>query len=551
MHLKRREDIYYCICRRYYKYRRRLSLILQGKLPAAGHIKNENWLQKKLLKIGRQLLNCNKKLAGACGLSCYLLTSSYTARAQVSFAQQTGAANPFNGVDIGTASSPAFVDLDHDGDCDMIAGKGNGTFVYYLNTGTKTAPVYTAQAGAANPLNGVDVGDYSMPAFVDIDHDGDYDVFAGEYDGIFNYYENTGNGTAPAYTLRTGSSNPLNGVDVGDDSAPVFVDIDNDGDWDMFAGEYAGNINYFENTGTDVSAAFTQRTGAANPMNGVDIGMYATPSFIDMDGDGDYDMVVGEFDGVFNYYENTGTVSAPVFTSRTGAANPLNGFNPDFFTASAVVDINGDGDVDILAGIDGGGFVYYKGTNTGIAPLPINLKSFSTTCTGTRVLIQWITSAELNNDFFTVERSSDGILFMPIATINGAGNSNTDIHYSYTDENNVGKQVLYYRLKQTDFDGKYEYSAINAVQCKADGLFFSVYPNPCNQWLNFKISAGQEDDLVLSVSNMAGQKIHEQNIHIIEGITISGIDLHDFASGIYFIQLKNNKYCWHNKFQKQ
>ena len=67
----------------------------------------------------------------------------------------------------------------------------------------------------------------------------------------------------------TGPGNPLNGVNVSNMSAPTFIDIDGDGDLDAFVGEWYGTVKYFENTGDAANPAFTQQTGAANPLNGV------------------------------------------------------------------------------------------------------------------------------------------------------------------------------------------------------------------------------------------------------------------------------------------
>ena len=114
---------------------------------------------------------------------------------------------------------------------------------------------------------------------------------------------------------------------LGAHSAPSFVDIDNDGDQDLLIGEFGGFLNYYENTGTPLAPTYIERTGAANPFDGIDIGLLSTPSFTDIDNDGDQDLVIGETDGNLNYYENTGTALAPAYTERTGAANPFDDIN--------------------------------------------------------------------------------------------------------------------------------------------------------------------------------------------------------------------------------
>ena len=280
----------------------------------------------------------------------------------------TGTANPLNGIDVGTRPDPTFADINGDGLLDLVVGEQNGALFYYENTGTASAPTYTARTGIANPWDGIDVGFWSKPAFADIDGDGDLDLVVGEFSGNLNYYENTGTASAPTYTARTGTTNPLNGIDVGAASTPTFADIDGDGDQDLVVGEFDGNLNYFENTGTASAPTYTVRTGTTNPFNGINVGLYSTPTFADIDGDGDQDLVVGNSLGTLNYYENTGTASDPVYTVRTGIANPWDGIDVGDFAAPTFADIDGDGDQDLVVGENNGTLLYYENTSVSNQP---------------------------------------------------------------------------------------------------------------------------------------------------------------------------------------
>jgi uncharacterized protein (DUF2141 family) len=106
-----------------------------------------------------------------------------------SYIEQTGTANPFNGINAGYNSTPTFADLDGDSDRDALIGGQNGTLKYYQNTGSGSNPVYTEQTGTANPFNGINVGTYSAPTLADLDADGDLDALIGEYGGVLNLWK--------------------------------------------------------------------------------------------------------------------------------------------------------------------------------------------------------------------------------------------------------------------------------------------------------------------------------------------------------------------------
>ena len=257
--------------------------------------------------------------------------------------QQTGTANPFNGIDVGNGSAPTLADIDGDGDLDALIGAEDGTLYYYQNTGSRTAPVYTAQTGTANPFNGIDVGNASTSTLADLDGDGDLDAISGEFWGTLKYYQNTGSRTAPVYIEQTGTANPFNGIDVGFYSIPTLADIDGDGDLDAIIGEQNGTLKYYQNTGSSTAPVYTEQTGTANPFNGIDIGLNNAPTFADIDGDGDLDAIIGEWEGTLKYYKNTSsstvpTNSAPTAVSLTNQQTAI-AENTDTTTRIKVADI--------------------------------------------------------------------------------------------------------------------------------------------------------------------------------------------------------------------
>jgi hypothetical protein len=215
------------------------------------------------------------------------------------------------------------------------------------------------------------VGRNSAPALADLDGDGDLDAIVGrEFPGDLRYFENTGAAASPSFIERTGSQSPfLQGVAVYARSAPALGDLDGDGDLDLVIGQFSGSFKYLKNTGSSSSPKFLNQTGTASPFGAVaPWGSDTSPELADLDGDGDLDAVVGARSGLVAFLENTGSRALPAFSWRTGTASPVAGIDADGFSAPALADLDADGDLDLtVGGIQP--FVYYF-RNTGSAAAP-------------------------------------------------------------------------------------------------------------------------------------------------------------------------------------
>ncbi len=222
--------------------------------------------------------------------------------------------NPYGLAKAAYVAAPAFVDIDADGDLDAFIGNSFGNIALFLNTGTAGSPAFAAPVD--NPYGLVDAGSYGSPSLIDIDSDGDLDVFVGNADGNILVFLNTGNASAPAFAAP--ATNPYGLGNVGLSAAPSFADVDEDGDLDAFVGDHLGNTLVFLNTGSASTPAFA--APLANAYGLSDVGSLASPSFADIDGDGDLDALIGSSDGNTQVFIDNGKFVAPVASSSPNGA---------------------------------------------------------------------------------------------------------------------------------------------------------------------------------------------------------------------------------------
>jgi hypothetical protein len=264
----------------------------------------------------------------------------------------TGNSTTFNVVEATTYwKQPTLFDLDKDGDYDLTYGTSDGTIFYYENAGTATAPLYQYRS-TYFPVIRTD-GNGATASLADFDNDGDFDLMSGDWLGRLQYFRNDGTRFAPRFTKTTSSFTSL---DLGSYSAPTFVDLDGDGDKDIVCGALDGMLYCYINNGT----SFTQNT---TMFSGIDLGFFSFPSFADLDGDSDLDLVVGTEEAAsFSAYRNQG---ANVFVLDAsliaGVTSVRNGY-------PTLVDLDRDGDYDMVIGGLSGQVLYYQNTGTLSAP---------------------------------------------------------------------------------------------------------------------------------------------------------------------------------------
>ncbi|MEI6124688.1 MAG: T9SS type A sorting domain-containing protein [Bacteroidota bacterium] len=178
------------------------------------------------------------------------------------------------------------------------------------------------------------------------------------------------------------------------------------------------------------------------------------------------------------------------------------------------------------------------GTKANNNPLPISLLDFAAQCDNNSISVTWTTATETNNDYFTVERSVDAKDWTIVAKVDGAGNSNTIRNYAMVD-NNSWSGISYYRLKQTDFDGKSEYFSPISVSCSSviSNAAIHCYPNPFTTEFTVdmrNLSAHKANLLVYDIlGNKVYERVMDENDFLNQKISIN---LTNLPQGIYTVQ---------------
>lgn len=284
-----------------------------------------------------------------------------------------------------TVNMPIFpasfhLDVDNDGKRDLVVSPNSRSLArnfesvwYYQNVGTDAAPDFEYQQADLFQGRMLDFGEGAYP--VPFDHNGDglmdlivandgYFEPTGDYRGQLALLENIGTPTAPSFQVITEDYMDLSTSGIGVAMYPAFGDIDGDGDLDLFIGDLQGKMHHFRNDPIGAVAQFSLIQPNIMDADGavIDLGRHVTPQFTDLDGDGLLDFIAGEQNGNLNYYRNTGTLSAPIWTFVTDSLGHVR-TNDDFTLGHSVpfLFVNDEGVRELMVGSESGRIWRYSG----------------------------------------------------------------------------------------------------------------------------------------------------------------------------------------------
>ncbi|HSP88049.1 MAG TPA: T9SS type A sorting domain-containing protein [Ignavibacteriaceae bacterium] len=481
---------------------------------------------------------------------------------------QGGALKP----DLHGASALDFADIDNDNDYDLFWGDFFGRSIYFIqnNGNATTAVMDTPYTFSGYPQNkdSVWTSGFNMPRLADIDSDNDLDFFVSVlYDPTvpqsLMFYRNLGTTENPDLNLE--NENFLKTLDVGGKSSPVFIDIDSDEDLDLFTGSEKitnGTLHFFENIGTSINPSFILNDSS---YFGIEGDLTITPSFGDIDDDGDYDLLVGEFIGRFSLYENTGTQFSPNFQLVGQLRDSSNNFiSVGNYARPFLIDIDNDSDPDLITGGFNGHIRLYR--NIGTA----NNYNF--------ILQQTYFNLDVgdNSSPFVIDYDDDGDFDLftgsDSVTINDLGN----ILFYRNDGNNLNPQwVLISENFLSQTFGGFSFPTFVDINNDTDkdlfignvkgGLYYfennlitniideeqqpynfnlEVFPNPFNSQTNILVNVNKTEEVTISIYNTLGEKVIQlfsgnlqtgKNEFTWNGKNDKGANI---SSGIYFVVVK-------------
>jgi hypothetical protein len=439
-------------------------------------------------------------------------------------------------VDLPNMSAVFFMDVNNDGLQDFIAGptqrdqsKDVKNSWLYLNTGTATNPVFTFNRKDFLSRQMIDHGTGSYPKFIDVDKDGLKDILVGNT-GFFQnyndlafktvwksqlaYLKNVGDSTMPKFDFITNDFEGIGQLNM-EGLYPTFGDLDGDGDLDMLAGKINGEVAFFRNT-SPVGAPIQFTLVDSSFMN-IQSSPFFTPELYDLDQDGDLDILAGNNNGSINYYENIGSASNPQFQSSVTQQNLGGVFHkrpayPGNLALSIIPfpTVNSSEKL-IVSSYEHGVFVYDFLNPDASGNYPV---IDSMMVKGRQIALTGDVVTYANDSIELIYGEKTGGLTYLALPLMHQDTTNGDTTASDTG----------------DTTGVWTSSIYRDVQ-------FDLYPNPTNDVFYIDVATKERETVLLSVYDIKGVLVKERRLTVNKKLTREELDLSGYESGVYLIRL--------------
>lgn len=423
----------------------------------------------------------------------------------------------------GQGNGNRIIDIDGDGKPDLLSVHWSGNCLWVLRN-TSTGP------GVISFAAGVSFATTTQPHKIDVgdlDGDGKPDVVITAFtSNKLSIFRNTSTPGIISFAARQ---------DFAPGTVPYFVhigDLDGDNLADIaLVNRDVATLAIYRNISTPGTITLAARQDFATPAGTM---THYGVAFGDINGDAKPDIAVGNYTlNVTSLFRNTSVPGTISFATRVDMSS---GVSYDV----GIDDFDGDGRPDIAVTNSGTTVSILQNLCT-VVPLPIELLSFTGQLKDGKGILKWSTASETNNDYFTLERSMNGIDFEKIGEVQGAGNSTTILDYSFTDENPFSG-INYYRLRQTDFDGAFDYSEIIALRFSDPSKYTSWYNQASSQIL-VHINDNEHLQRAFELADASGRIIYK-TLSCAEEVQINTTA---FSRGIYLLRILDGGGCSNRK----